>query len=195
MIRCSPASFKAVARLPSRTPFVVSARSSMRALVRELANETRQITAEQRLAARDPDPAHAEHRKHARETHDFLELQDVLARQPHVLLLRHAVLAAEVAAIRDRDPQAAERPRKAIEKGHAQLWIRGGCWPAWPNPGASPAGRPPWRLQPRYGAGAEARRPITGRNGRAVRCRANERSHRPGMTAWQSGHRPSGVTS
>ena len=36
---------------------------------------------------------------------DFLELQDVFARQPEVVLLGHAVLAAKIAAIGDREPQ------------------------------------------------------------------------------------------
>ena len=41
---------------------------------------------------------------------DLLEVQEVLARQPDVVVLRHAVLAAQVAAVGDREPQVAQRP-------------------------------------------------------------------------------------
>ena len=58
---------------------------------RELANETWQITAEQRFAPGEADSPHAERRKDGGEAHDLLELQDVLSWQPDVLLLRHAV--------------------------------------------------------------------------------------------------------
>ena len=44
---------------------------------------------------------------------DLLEREDVLARQPDVLLLRHAVLAAQVAPVGHRD---AEVPERAAER-------------------------------------------------------------------------------
>ena len=46
---------------------------------------------------------------------DLLEGEQALARQPDVVRLRHAVLAAQVAAIGDRDAQAAQRPAEAID--------------------------------------------------------------------------------
>ena len=46
---------------------------------------------------------------------DLLEVEDALARQPGVVGLRHAVLAAQVAAVGHRDAQAAQRPVEAVE--------------------------------------------------------------------------------
>jgi hypothetical protein len=45
---------------------------------------------------------------------DLLEVEDVFARQPEVVRLRHAVLASEVAAIGDRQPQVGERPLMSV---------------------------------------------------------------------------------
>jgi hypothetical protein len=57
------------------------------------------------------------------ETLDLLELQDVLARQPEVVLLRHAVLAAKIAAIGDREPQVRQRSLMRVENGHYEVII------------------------------------------------------------------------
>ncbi len=54
---------------------------------------------------------------------DLLEAEDLLAREPRQPLGRHAVLAAEVAAIGDRHPQVADRPAMPVAEwfeGHAQ---------------------------------------------------------------------------
>ena len=89
-----------------------------RAPRREAFNEDRQIAPQQRLAAGNPHAIDAKRRKDVHERADFLERQQALARQPHVVRLRHAVMTPEVAAVRDRDPQAAQRAREAIEQRH-----------------------------------------------------------------------------
>ena len=53
---------------------------------------------------------------------DLLEVQHVLARQPDVVVLRHAVFAAQVAAVGDRQPQVAQR---ASEESSIQSSISG----------------------------------------------------------------------
>ncbi len=75
----------------------------------EARDERREVAAQQRLAAGEPDLVHAEADEHVHELFDLLELQDVLARQPHVVLLGHAVAAAQVAPVGDRQPQVAQR--------------------------------------------------------------------------------------
>src|SRR5206468_1586889 len=65
------------------------------------------------LAAGEADPAHAEAREDADDTDDLLEAQEVGAR-PEADLLRHAVGAAVVAAIGQRDPQVADAAAEAV---------------------------------------------------------------------------------
>src|SRR5206468_1785128 len=55
--------------------------------------------------------------EHPRQTPDLLEREDRGAGQPDVFGLRHAVAAPHVAAVGDRDAQAAERPPEPIEDG------------------------------------------------------------------------------
>ena len=93
----------------SRTPLVVSARSASPGLAASIADERRQVAAQERLAAGQAQPVHAERDEDVDERADLLEVQDVLARQPGVVLLRHAVRAAQVAAVGDRQPQVAQR--------------------------------------------------------------------------------------
>ena len=57
-------------------------------------------------------------------------MQQALARQPHVVLLRHAVLAAQVAAIGHRDAQAAQRPFEPIESSMGSLKYDIVCYPS-----------------------------------------------------------------
>ena len=52
---------------------------------------------------------------------DLLEVEQILARQPHVVLLRHAVTAAEVAAVGDRQAQVAQRTVESVEQRHWDL--------------------------------------------------------------------------
>ena len=51
---------------------------------------------------------------------DLLEVQDVLAGEPGVVLLGHAVGAAQVAAVRHRQAEVAERTAEAVGDGHGR---------------------------------------------------------------------------
>ena len=83
----------------------------------EPGDEELEVTAEQRLAPGDPQLVHPEGDEDAGDPLDLLEREQLAARQEAVVapedLLRHAVHAAEVAAVRDRDPEVAER---AVER-------------------------------------------------------------------------------
>ena len=72
------------------------------------------VAAQQRLAAGQPDLVDAERQEDVDERAGFLEVQHVLARQPDVVVLRHAVFAAQVAAVGDRQPQVAQRPAEGV---------------------------------------------------------------------------------
>ena len=87
---------------------------SVPALPRQHAHQRRKVAAQQRLAAGQPDLVDAERQEDVDERADLLEVQHVLARQPDVVVLRHAVFAAQVAAVGDRQPQVAQRPAEAI---------------------------------------------------------------------------------
>ena len=83
-----------------------------------------EIAAQERLAARDPQLLHAEVDEDARDPLDLLEREELAARQEAVLvaedLLRHAVDAAEVAAVGHRDPQIADGPAEGVDDGHLE---------------------------------------------------------------------------
>ena len=103
--RCRPARLRSRHRRRQQHRVGRHREIANRVLARQPLDERRQIAAQQRLAARQPHLVDAEGEKLIDEPIDLLELQDVLARQPQVVLLRHAVLAAEVAAIGDRQPE------------------------------------------------------------------------------------------
>src|SRR5688572_2955803 len=71
---------------------------------------------EQRLAAGEPDLAHAQPGEDAGQAIDLLERKDGRARQPDVLHLGHAVPAAKIAAVGDGDAEVAERSAEAIRR-------------------------------------------------------------------------------
>ena len=81
-----------------------------------------EVAAEEWLAAGDAELAHTEVDEHARDALDLLEREELTARQESILvaedLLRHAVDAAEVAAVRDRDPKIPDGPAERIGDGH-----------------------------------------------------------------------------
>jgi len=81
-------------------------------------DEHGEVAPQERLAASDSDTIDAEGRKRIDNGANFLEGQQIFARQPHVVLLRHAVLASEVAAVRNRQAHAAQRTRKTIDQSH-----------------------------------------------------------------------------
>src|SRR5258706_261648 len=85
-----------------------------------------QVTTHQRLAAGEPDLLHAELDEDAREARDFLEAQDRAVRKKLMVRIehfaRHAIDAAEVAAIGHRDAQIAHRTRARVDPRVFVLW-------------------------------------------------------------------------
>src|SRR3989442_14484040 len=106
-------------------------------------DERRQAAPQQRLTTREADLVHAELDEDVDEAADLLEVEDLLSRQPDVLLFGHAVAAAQVAPIGDRDPEVSERTlaRVAEPGGHF-----GQAVPA--SAGSAASARPPSRPRP-----------------------------------------------
>ena len=100
---------------------------------RELGDELVDILAQQRFAAGDADLLHAARLEQAGEAGDFLETQQFRSRQKGVVVAeataRHAIHAAEVAAIGDRDTHVAQRALVRVEqragRGGGQFRQRG----------------------------------------------------------------------
>ncbi len=65
-------------------------------------------------------PSDAEFREELRQPIDLLERQQVFPRQPDVLVLRHAVVTAQVAAIGHRQAEGAKRATERINDSHNQ---------------------------------------------------------------------------
>ena len=94
-------------------------------------DQAMQMPPHERFAARQADFLHPEADEDARQAGDLLEAEDRLVRQEAVAgiehLARHAVHAAEVAAIGDRNAQVAHlapariREAPALEKGRFEL--------------------------------------------------------------------------
>jgi hypothetical protein len=81
----------------------------------EKRNQLGQIAAEERFAARQADAVDTERRERIDDDRDLLEVENAPAGQPGVLRLRHAVLAAQVAAVRDGHAKAPERSVETVE--------------------------------------------------------------------------------
>ena len=95
-------------------------------MARHRAEEAHDVLAHQRLAAGDPELAHAEGDEGGAEPVELLEGQELgLGQELHVL--GHAVDAAEVAAVGDRDPQIGDRPGERVDQRRAVG--DGGCCP------------------------------------------------------------------
>ncbi len=84
---------------------------------REHRRQLREFAAHERLAAGQPHVVDAHPGKQRDQPRDLLERQDRGSLQPRQPFRRHAVLAAEVAAIGDRYPQVADQPAVAIAQG------------------------------------------------------------------------------
>ena len=77
-----------------------------------------------RLAAGEAQPVDLESfDEDASETLDFFEGQDLAARQPDHAFFRHAVGAAEIAAIGDRNAQVTNGSSEGIDQIHASQAI------------------------------------------------------------------------
>src|SRR5579862_2418992 len=87
---------------------------------RELLDEPLDVAADERLAAGQPNRLHAEVGEDAHDAGDLLEAEQLLPVEERVLpaedLLRHAVDAAEVAAVGDRHAQSLERAAQPVSE-------------------------------------------------------------------------------
>jgi len=96
----------------------VQRRAFGRAQLGQHGDQRLQPLAQQRLAAGQADLLHTVRHEDARQPGDLLEAQQAGLWQEHVVpvehLLGHAVAAAEVAAVGDRDAQVAQRPAQAV---------------------------------------------------------------------------------
>ena len=85
----------------------------------EIADEIREIRPQQRLAAGDAQLLHAGAHEHAREPQDLGEVEPLVRFQEPVRLVkglaRHAIRAAEIAAIHDRDAQVVDGPAQRVD--------------------------------------------------------------------------------
>ena len=94
----------------------------------QLLDQPLQVLAQQRLAAGQPNFANAELDVDPREPHDFLECQQFRVRKERIVapenVLRHAVHAAEIAAVGDRDPQVVHRTAALIDERGTALDAR-----------------------------------------------------------------------
>jgi uncharacterized protein YjbJ (UPF0337 family) len=100
--------------------------------LREHPDEHRQVTAHERLAARQTHLVHAEPREDRDEARDLLEAQNLVTPEPLEPFRRHAVRAAEVALVGDGDADALDLAAPAVdERLHALEPSRGfrGCAP------------------------------------------------------------------
>ena len=114
--RCSPASLSACACSASRMPLVVSAMSRMPGTGCELGDQQRQVVPHQRFAAGEPNLVDAQPGHDAHEPLDFLEREQLMARLELHVLGRHAIEAANVAAIGDADPQVRVHAAEGVDQ-------------------------------------------------------------------------------
>ena len=128
--RCRPASARRCAMRASSAPFVVSVTSLMpgSGARRAISSSTPRRTSGSPPVMRSFSTPIAGER--ARQALDLLEREQLLTAQELELLaedlLRHAVDAAEVAAVGDRDAQVAHRPGELVEgDGHQQQYRAG----------------------------------------------------------------------
>src|SRR5579883_534394 len=83
---------------------------------RQLANEHREILANQGLAAGNAQLGYAEGDGHADEALDLFERQNLFARHVFDALLGHAVEAADITAVGDTNPQVVVNARKSVDQ-------------------------------------------------------------------------------
>ena len=109
----------------SSTPLVVSARSRTQGLAASSATSdgrSRRSSGSPPVSRTRSTPSFAEE---IRELRDLLEREHVLARQPEVLVLRHAVVAPQVAAVGHRQAETAQRPAERVDDGTGDYLMSG----------------------------------------------------------------------
>ena len=127
-MRCSPLALSSAACWDKQHR-VRRERDVLHALERsEFADEFGQIRAQQRFAAGQPNLLHAQLHEQSRQPGDLIERQTLGGLQKTIVIMeglpRHAVRAAEVAAIHDRNAQVVQRPAQRIAR---MLSSRGSC--------------------------------------------------------------------
>ncbi len=127
-MRLTPQSASSAANRESCEPLVVSVSSSQRAafeMARQLAHQMHDVLAHQRLAAGQPELAHALLDEDRAEPVELFQRQQILLRQEgHIL--GHAIGAAEIAAVGDRDAQIADCATEGVDHVHE---LRSNCLP------------------------------------------------------------------
>jgi hypothetical protein len=83
---------------------------------REHRHQPRELATHERLAAGQPDVGDAHRGQQPDQPLDLLEVQDLVALEPRQPLRRHAVLAAEVAAVRHRDAQIGDLASVTVDE-------------------------------------------------------------------------------
>ena len=85
---------------------------------REHRDQLFEVAAQQRLAPGQPDLPHAQRNENLGQPGDLLETEQFVAWQEHMILAehraRHAIGAAQVATVSDRDAQVAQRALQGI---------------------------------------------------------------------------------
>ena len=84
---------------------------------REHRDQARELAPHQRLSAREAHVRYAHSREHTHHSLDLLEAEDLGAVEPGEAVGGHAVLAAEVATVRDGDPQVRDQPAVSVHEG------------------------------------------------------------------------------
>ena len=72
---------------------------------RELSDKSVEVAADERLAAGQANFINAESNEEAREPADLFKAENLAPREPHILIIRHAIGAAKIAAVSDRYAQ------------------------------------------------------------------------------------------
>jgi hypothetical protein len=86
---------------------------------RQEPDQLRQVAADQRLASGQAHAVDSQAGEDVDQKTHLFEVEDVRPGKPDVVLLRHAVLAPQVAPIRHRNPKIPERATEGVENGHA----------------------------------------------------------------------------
>ena len=117
-MRATPQSASAAAWVCSWLPLVVSVSSSRPCaeMARQRLDQPHQVLAHERLAAGEPDFAHALGDEGGGQPVDLLERKQILPRQERHGL-GHAIDAAEIAAVGDRDAQIGDAPAERVNHG------------------------------------------------------------------------------
>ena len=85
-----------------------------RSLGRDQAQQLRKLSSQERFTPGDANLTDTDQREHIDQTAQLVEREDVAAGQPGVLILRHAIPAPKVAAVRDRQAQIAQWATKRV---------------------------------------------------------------------------------